>query len=130
MKTETTLDRPLGATPLLSANMLLPEGLCKEPFKDSKENCVAVQLVALLKSPLDRIEQEIDQLYGEMTHDRPGQYEVDGIKQSWQDMGVTSNTLAQLGINHGMNVYVLSQGKILPPLSTPKREREHACVTQ
>ena len=36
MKTETTLDIPLGATPLLSANILLPEGLCKASFVDSK----------------------------------------------------------------------------------------------
>ena len=90
MKTKTTLDRPLGATPLLSANILLPEGICKEPFIDSKGNCVAVQLAALMKSPLDCIEQEIDQLYKEMTHDNAGQYEVDGIKQSWREMGVSS----------------------------------------
>ena len=68
MKTETTLDRHLGATPLLSANILLPEGLCKESFIDSKGNCVAVQLAALLKSPLDRIEQDIDQLYSLFKH--------------------------------------------------------------
>ena len=49
MQTETTLDRPLGATPLLAANILLPEGLCKEAFEDSQGNCVAVQLAALLK---------------------------------------------------------------------------------
>ena len=53
MKTETTLDRPLGATPLLPANILLPQGLCKEAFLDSKGNCVAVQLSALLNIPLD-----------------------------------------------------------------------------
>ena len=57
MRTETTLDRPLGATLLLFANVILPEGLMKEAFMDSKGNCVAVQLAALLKSPLDRVEQ-------------------------------------------------------------------------
>ena len=87
MKTETTLDRPLGATPLLSASILLPEGLCKESFIDSKGNCVAVQLAALMKPPLDCIEHDIDQLYTEMTHDSAGQDAVDGIKRSWRDMG-------------------------------------------
>ena len=87
MKTETTLDRPLGATPLLSANILLPEGLCKESFIDSKGNCVAVQFVAVMKSPLDCIEQEIDQLYKEMAQTNAGQYEVDGIQRSWREMG-------------------------------------------
>ena len=51
MRTETTLDRPLGATPLLSANIMLPEGLCKESCIDSKGNCAAMQLAALLKAP-------------------------------------------------------------------------------
>ena len=87
MKTETTLDRPLGSTPLLSACVLLPAGLRKESFVDSKGNCVAVQRVALMKPPLDCIEQEIDQLYKAMTHDNAGQYEVDGIKRSWREMG-------------------------------------------
>ena len=73
MRTETTLDRPLGATPLLAANILLPEGLCKEAFEDSQGNCVAVQLAALLKVPLDRIELEIDRLYRQLAE--PGQYE-------------------------------------------------------
>ena len=108
MQTETTLDRPLGATPLLAANILLPEGLCKEAFEDSQGNCVAVQLSALLKIPLDRIELEIDGLYRQLAE--PGQYEIDGIQRSWREMGVTSRIIAQLGLNHGMNVYVLSQG--------------------
>ena len=109
MRTETALDRPLGATPLLTASILLPEGLCKEAFLDSKGNCVAVQLAALLKTPIDRIEREIDSLYHQL--EQPGQYEVDGVKQSWRHMGVTSKIIAQLGLNHGMNVYILSQGR-------------------
>ena len=36
MRTETTLDRPLGATPMLFDNITLPQGLCKEAFLDSK----------------------------------------------------------------------------------------------
>ena len=36
LQTETTLDRPLGATPLLSAQIMLPEGLCKEMFSTVK----------------------------------------------------------------------------------------------
>ena len=54
MKTETKLDRPMGATPLLSSNIILPEGLCKESFLDSKGSCVAVQLSSLLKMPLEK----------------------------------------------------------------------------
>ena len=54
MRTETTLDRPLGATPLLTASIMLPEGLCKEAFQDSKGNCVAVQLAALLNRTRNR----------------------------------------------------------------------------
>ena len=120
----------MGATPLLSASILLPDRLCKEPFIDSTGNCVAVQLAALMKPPLDCIEQELDQLYREMTHDSPGQYEVDGIKQSWQDMGVTSKIIAQLGINHGMNVYVLSQGKHIATFKhTKKGKRACLCYT-
>ena len=57
MVTQTTLDRTLGATPLLTANIALPEGWCKEAFLDSKGNCVAVQLAALLKTPIERIEK-------------------------------------------------------------------------
>ena len=130
MKTETTLDRPLGATPLLSANILLPEGLCKESFIDSKGNCVAVQLAAIMKSPLDSIEQEIDQLYKEMTRDNAGQYEVDGIKRSWREMGVNSKIIAQLGVNHGMNVYVLSQGRKIASYTHSKKANVHFCVLQ
>ena len=32
MKTEATLDRPLGATPLLSAHIMLPEGCARNRF--------------------------------------------------------------------------------------------------
>ena len=35
-RTQTTLDRPLGATPMLFDNIMLPQGLCKEAFLDSK----------------------------------------------------------------------------------------------
>ena len=127
MRTETTLDRPLGATPLLSANILLPEGLCKESFIDSKGNCVAVQLAAIMKTDLDSIEQEIDQLYNEMTRDNAGQYEVYGIKRSRRDMGVNSTIIAQLGVNHGMNVYVLSQGRKIASYKHDKKGKR-ACL--
>ena len=66
MRTETTLDRPLGATPLLTASIMLPEGLCKEAFQDSKGNCVAVQLAALLKT-IERIERGIDRVYHQLS---------------------------------------------------------------
>ena len=32
MRTQTTLDRLLGATPMLFDNIMLPQGLCKEAF--------------------------------------------------------------------------------------------------
>ena len=128
MRTETTLDRPLGATPLLAANILLPEGLCKEAFEDSQGNCVAVQLSALLKIPLDRIELEIDGLYRQLAE--PGQYEIDGIQRSWREMGVTSRIIAQLGLNHGMNVYVLSQGRKIAQFKHGRRgNRACLCFT-
>ena len=128
MQTETTLDRPLGATPLLAANILLPEGLCKEAFEDSQGNCVAVQLSALLKIPLDRIELEIDGLYRQLAE--PGQYEIDGIQRSWREMGVTSRIIAQLGLNHGMNVYVLSQGRKIAQFKHGRRgNRACLCFT-
>ena len=125
MRTETTLDRPLGATPLLTASIMLPEGLCKEAFQDSKGNCVAVQLAALLKTPIERIEREIDSLYHQLSE--PGQYEIDGVKQSWRDAGVTSKIIAQLGLNHGMNVYVLSQGRKIAQYKH-ERKGKRACL--
>ena len=112
---------------MLSSNILLPEGLCKESFIDSKGNCVAVQLAALMKPSLDNIEQEIDQLYTEMTRDSAGQYEVDGIKRSWREMGVSSKIIAQLGVNHGMNVYVLSQGRKIASYKHDKKGKR-ACL--
>ena len=87
MKTETQLDRPLGATPLLSSNIILPDGLCKEAFLDSKGNCVAVQLSALLKMPLQRVEHEIDMLYNTVSK---SQYIVDNQLLDWRDAGVSS----------------------------------------
>ena len=80
-----------------------------------------------MKSPLDCIEQEIDQLYTEMTHDSAGQYEVDGIKRSWREMGVSSKIIAQLGVNHGMNVYVLSQGRKIASYKHDKKGKR-ACL--
>ena len=114
----------------MSANILLPEGLCKESFIDSKGNCVAVQFAALMKSSWDSIEQEIDQLYKEMTRDSAGQYEVDGIKRSWREMGVNPKIIAQLGVNHGMNVYVLSQGRKIASYKHDKKgNRACLCFT-
>ena len=125
MRTETTLDRPLGATPLLTASIMLPEGLCKEAFQDSKGNCVAVQLAALLKTPIERIEREIDSLYHQLSE--PGQYEIDGVKQSWRDAGVTSKIIAQISLNHGRNVYVLSQGRKIAQYKH-ERKGKRACL--
>ena len=109
MQTETTLDRPLGATPLRAANVSLPQGLCKEAFLDAKGNCVAVQLSALLKLPLESVECEIDAIYRNLKD--YGQYEIDGEVQSWRQLGVTSRIVIELGNNHGMNVHVLQNGR-------------------
>ena len=125
MKTETTLDRPLGATPLLPANILLPQGLCKEAFLDSKGNCVAVQLSALLNIPLDRIEQEIDAIYNDLSE--YGQYDIDEKVHSWREMGVSPNIVTQLGLNHGMNVYVLQHGRKIAQSKHMKRGKR-ACL--
>ena len=128
MQTETTLDRPLGAAPLLPANMLLPQGLCKEAFMDSKGNCVAVQLSALLKVPLDCIEHEIDVIYSNLPN--YAQYDVDGVIHSWREMGVSPNIVTQLGLNHGMNVYVLHRGrKISQSKHTKKGKRACLCFS-
>ena len=61
-----------------------------------------------------------------MTRDDAGQYEVDGINRSWREMGVSSR-IAQLRINHGMNVYVLSQG---PKIASYKHDKKgkRACL--
>ena len=100
-------------------------GLCKEAFEDSQGNCVAVQLAALLKVPLDRIELEIDRLYRQLA--KPGQCEIDGIQRSSRDMGVTSRIISQLGMHHGMNVYVLSQGRKIAQFKHGKRSNQ-ACL--
>ena len=62
-----------------------------------------------------------------MTHHDAGQYEVDGIKRSWREMGVNSKIIAQLGINHGMNVYVLSQGRKIASYKHDKKGKR-ACL--
>ena len=53
---------------------------------DSKGNSVSVQLSALLKIPLDRIEQEIDAIYNDLSEEGP--YDIDGVAHSWREMGV------------------------------------------
>ena len=114
----------MGATPLLSSNIILPEGLCKESFLDSKGNCVAVQLSALLKMPLERVEHEIDMLYNTSSN---SQYVIDGELLSWREAGVTSNIISQFGVNHGMNVYVLTGGKKIAQYKHDKKGKR-ACL--
>ena len=59
VQTTTVLDRELGATPLLPADMFMPHHLCAEALKDSNGDCVAVQLAALLNMPLEQVHNEI-----------------------------------------------------------------------
>ena len=125
MKTQTTLDRPLGATPLLASHILLPEGLCKEAFLDSKGNCVAVQLSALLKKPISRIENEIDRFFHAL--EDKSQYEVDGHVYSWREMGVTTKIIAQIGESNNMNTYILSGGRKIAQFKH-NRTNNRACL--
>ena len=125
MKTQTTLDRPLGATPLLASHTLLPEGLCKEAFLDSKGNCVAVQLSALLKKPISRIENEIDRFFHAL--EDKSQYEVDGHVYSWREMGVTAKIIAQIGESNNMNTYILSGGRKIAQFKH-NRTNNRACL--
>ena len=52
VQTTTTLGRDLGETPLLPADMFMPQHICAEAARDSNGDCVAVQLASLLKMPL------------------------------------------------------------------------------
>ena len=79
-----------------------------------------------MKSPLDCIEQEIDQLYREMTHDNAGQYEWMASNDRCERW-VSQKIIAQLGINHGMNVYVLSQGRKIASYKHDKKGKR-ACL--
>ena len=59
LRTQTVLERPLGANPLLSASMFSPEGLCSEALMDHDGKCVSMQLTKLLKASVAQIEKEI-----------------------------------------------------------------------
>ena len=127
MKTQTTLDRTLGATPLLTANIALPEGLRKEAFLDSTGNCAAVQLAALLKTPLERIEREIDRIFAKVDKEP---YTIDGVEHTWRELGVSSLMICEIGVNRSMNVYALHQGRKIAQHKTQKRgKRARLCFT-
>ena len=86
---------------------------------------MAVQLSALLKMPLQRVEHEIDMLYNT---DSKSQYIVDGQLLNWRDAGVSSCIISQFGLNHGMNVYVLSGGKKIAQFKHDKKVSVHVCA--
>ena len=130
MRTETTLDRPLGATPMLFDDITLPQGLCKEAFLDSKGNCVAVQLASLLKMPLDRVENEIDRIWKRLTDTDKQQYELDGESKTWRDLGVTAKMITHFGLENGMNVHIMSGGERLHNTNTTRGERRCASALQ
>ena len=69
VRTTTVLDRELGATPLMPADMFMPGCLCKEALQDSHGDCVAVQLSALLNMPLQHVHDEIEQLWQAHEHE-------------------------------------------------------------
>ena len=114
MRTNTVLDRPLGQTPLLTNNIQFPEGLCREAFLDSEGKCVAVQLSSILKLPLDRIELELDHL----------------ADDDWRVTGVSLRTIVNLGIRHGMNVYIMAGGRKISQHKHEKMAKELACALQ
>ena len=99
LQTSTVLDRELGATPLLPADMCMPECLCEEALQDSHGDCVAVQLSALLKMPLKRAHDEIERIW---------QATADAHEESWRTAGVDSRTIGTFVTNQGMNCFVLS----------------------
>ena len=57
---------------------MLPQGLCKEAFLDSKGNCVAVQLASLLDMPLDKVENQIDRIWKVLPESEKKQYDING----------------------------------------------------
>ena len=63
VQTTTVLDRELRASPLLPADMSMPECARKEALQDSQCDCVAVQLAALLVMPLEQAHHEIKRLW-------------------------------------------------------------------
>ena len=72
VQTTTVLDRELGATPLLPADMFMPHHLCAEALKDSNGDCVAVQLAALLDMPLEQVHNEIEKAMASVCRPRAG----------------------------------------------------------
>ena len=69
---------------------------------------MAVQLAALLKTPIERIESEIDKIFMKIDRD---QYTIDGVQHTWRELGVSSQMICELGLNHSMNCYVLHHGR-------------------
>ena len=101
VQTTTVLDRELGATPLLPADMFMPHCLCEEALQDQRGDCVAVQLAALLKMPLKQVHDEIEQLW-QATPAR---------EESWRTAGVDSRIIGTFVTNQGMNCFVLWKGR-------------------
>jgi len=130
LRTRAVLDRPLGATPLLPADMLMPEGLCKQAFEDNKGECVAVQLAALLKLPLEQVRCEIDALWRKhypptKVDDNP--YLFDGQLESWRTVGVDSHLVGAFATRRGMNCYVVSRGQKVMEFRAPVNKKK-GCI--
>ena len=115
VRTNTVLDRELGAAPLLPADMLMPEGLCEEALWDSKGDCVAVQLAALLKLPLAQVHDEIEALW--QTSAQAGQ-------ESWRTAGVDSRIVGAFATNRGMNCHVVWKGQKIREFRARRNKRK------
>ena len=102
VQTTTVLDRELGATPLLPADMFMPEYLCEEALQDQQGDCVAAQLAALLQMPLKQVHDEIERLWQATAH---------AHEESWRTTGVDSRIIGTFVTNQGMNCFVLWKGR-------------------
>mgnify|MGYP006975915715 CR=1 FL=1 len=90
---------------------MLPLGLCKGAFWDSKGNCVAVQLASLLNMPLDKVENQIDRIWKVLPEPEKKQYDIDGELKTWRDLGVTAKMITHFGLDNGMNVHIMTGGR-------------------
>ena len=89
----------------LPPDMFMPECLCKEALQDSQGDCVAVQLAALLKMPLNQVHDEIDEIW--RARNPSCFWSVNKIYESWQTAGVDSRIIGEFVTKQGMNCYVL-----------------------
>ena len=100
-RTATRLDRELGATPLLPADMIMTEGLCSEALQEQKGDCVAVQLAALLNLPWSTVHTEIEAFW--QSSAREGQ-------ASGRTAGIDSRVVGAFAQSRGANCHDVWKG--------------------